>query len=291
MALSRPTGRDAVTPSRSLSGLALASVVMVSSLLFGANLVRFATTPTRYGWRWDAMISPASAEPTVVAAAASKLAHDPSVGTVVQGLFGQIQFGGYTVPAVALGHGERETSVVITGGRGPVSDDEVVLGRTTLNSLHTAIGATILATTTDATSALKVVGTGVFPRFAPYESSEPTGLGVGAAVTLEGLDALGHGDLFGAPFLLASAAPGHKLDAAVLSAELFAGDQAAGLRRGTFPDHHDIARVAGVGAASFQTHRQRLDEDEHPHDERYPQHGGKGGAPADEHIANIIFER
>ena len=97
---------------------------MVSSLVFGANLVRFATTPTRYGWRWDAMISPATGKPSDVAAAAAKLADDRSVGTVVQGLFGQIVFGGHTVPAVALGHGERDTSVVITGGRAPVSDNE-----------------------------------------------------------------------------------------------------------------------------------------------------------------------
>jgi putative ABC transport system permease protein len=134
--------------------------------------------------------------------------------------------GEQTVPAVGLGHGEAGTSIPVIEGRAPSSADEVVLGRTTLHSLHTHVGGSIEVAGPDPARplTLRVVGVGIFARFAPYPSSEPSGLGVGAALTLDGLTALGQEGGTGNTFFLASAAPGHRLEPSKLETDLFAGD-------------------------------------------------------------------
>ena len=76
-------------------------------------------------------------------------------------------------------------------------------------------------------------GAAVFARFAPYPASEPTGLGVGAAMTLDGLTRFGalddsaHSPLAAGPFVLVDAKPG--TSAAVLVRLAFHGDADAGL--------------------------------------------------------------
>ena len=217
-ALARPQGGTTVTPSRSLMGLLPAVVVMTASVVIGANLVRFSTTAVRYGWKWDSMVVLDQADPIAVNAL---LATNPDVGLVVEGWYGEVVAAGRTVPAVGLGHGEPDTSVKIIEGRAPMNDDEIVLGSTTMRAMRTSIGETIEVSTPDQPRTLQVVGTGVFPSFAPYQASDPTGLGVGAAVTLEGLTALGQQGGIGRRMLLVSAKPGHALDTATLGDELF----------------------------------------------------------------------
>jgi len=38
------------------------------------------------------------------------------------------------------------------------------------------------------------------------------------------------------------------------------------IRRGTFADDHDVARIAGVAGGFFESDRERLDQHEHSHD-------------------------
>ena len=176
---------------------------------------------------------------------ANRLAADGDVGSVVRGWFGQVVVGGQTVPAVGLGHGEPGTSIPVIEGRAPTNADEVMLGRTTLHSLHTEVGGSIEVAGPDPTRplTLRVVGVGIFARFAPYPSSEPTGLGVGAALTLDGLTALGQEGGTGNTFFLASAAPGHTLQTSKLQTELFAGDLIQG---NTFGRQRPVQVCAGT---------------------------------------------
>src|SRR5207248_1123761 len=51
----------------------------------------------------------------------------------------------------------------------------------------------------------RIVGVGVFPRFAPYPGSEPTGLGIGAATTLAAIPKEAR---LGSGFVLVGAAAG-----------------------------------------------------------------------------------
>ena len=71
---------------------------------------------------------------------------------------------------------------------------------------HTQIGATIPIGDKSAAKPFRVVGKAVFPRFAPYQGSEPTGLGIGLATTAHAIRAL-HADN-GAPFFTVRTVPG-----------------------------------------------------------------------------------
>jgi hypothetical protein len=75
-------------------------------------------------------------------------------------------------------------------GHAPTTDDEIVLGSKTLGETGAHVGQQIRVNAQGHERMFRVVGTGVFPRMAPYSGSEPTGLGVGAATTEHALESL-----------------------------------------------------------------------------------------------------
>ena len=81
----------------------------------------------------------------------------------------------------------------------------MVLGAATMRSLGVHIGDRVPVVAQSTTREFRVVGSAVFPRFAPYSGSEPTGLGIGAATTahaIESMDAQ-----VGSPFLVVQLQP------------------------------------------------------------------------------------
>jgi hypothetical protein len=101
----------------------------------------------------------------------------------------------------------------MVSGREPRLRSEIALGAQTLRSLGRHEGDTVDVKIGAVTKPFTVVGQAVFARFAPYPASEPTGLGVGAAMTLDGLQQFGPLDgserspLAGSPFALVDAKP------------------------------------------------------------------------------------
>jgi hypothetical protein len=102
-----------------------------------------------------------------------------------------MEIGGKTVGAVALQPGRGLPVIDVMRGRAPARDDEIALGATTLRTLHRRLGDRVDVGIGSARREFRVVGQAVFPRFAPYPASEPTGLGVGAATTLDALRRFG----------------------------------------------------------------------------------------------------
>jgi hypothetical protein len=121
----------------------------------------------------------------------------------------------------------------IVRGREPHDDDEIALGATTLRNLHRHLDDSIDVGIGSVRQTFRIVGQAVFPRFAPYPASEPTGLGVGAAMTLDGLRRFGPLDesatspLAASPFVMVDG-PSRGLDAR-LRRVVFQGDPADGL--------------------------------------------------------------
>ncbi len=103
----------------------------------------------------------------------------------------------------------------------------------TMRTLHRRVDDRIDAAIGGVRRSFRIVGQAVFPRFAPYPASEPTGLGVGAATTLDALRRFGPFDssdrspLSANPFLLVNTRGG--ADAALLGRIVFRGDANAGL--------------------------------------------------------------
>src|SRR5439155_19875938 len=200
---------------------------------YAASLTRFTSTPSLYGWIWTAQVEPG--ETTSVAqleSAVTLLTRSPEVHAAVGG-YAQTEIAGKTVGAVAVQPGRGVPVIDVVRGRAPQRDDEIALGATTLRSLHRHLGDSVDVGIGSIRRSFRIVGQAVFPRFAPYPASEPTGLGVGAAMTLDALRRFGPLDvseqspLSANPFIMLDA-PRHGLDAEVQKV-VFRDDPTGGL--------------------------------------------------------------
>jgi predicted lysophospholipase L1 biosynthesis ABC-type transport system permease subunit len=226
---------DAAVPVRSTAlGVGIAIGALIATLVFAAGLTHFTSTPQMYGWVWSYQVEPGGfVTPATLEKAVATLARDPRVRGAAVGAYAQLTIDGKTVGAVAV-QTDRGVPVIETvGGREPARPGDIVLGSETLRSLHRRVGDTLEVNIGGVTRPFTVVGRAVFPRFAPYPASEPTGLGAGAAMTLDGLarfgplDDSGRSPMAAGPFALVDAAPG--TSASVLQELAFHGDPNAGL--------------------------------------------------------------
>jgi hypothetical protein len=214
-ALERGRG-DAAIPVRStMFGVGVAIAALVATLVFGAGLSHFVSTPQMYGWAWSYQVEPSDGATTATLEhAVVGFARDPHVRGAAVGAYAQLTISGKTIGAIAVQTGRDVDVADMVSGHEPRRADEIVLGSESLRSLRRTVGDLLEINIGGVTQQFKVVGRAVFARFAPYPASVPTGLGDGAAMTLDGLKRFGPLDnastspLAGAPFALVDAMPG-----------------------------------------------------------------------------------
>jgi ABC-type lipoprotein release transport system permease subunit len=211
----RGTG-DAAVPVRSTTfGVGLAVVALVATLVFLSGLEHFTSTPRLYGWIWSYQVEYAGPQTAAsLDAVSAHLARDPHVRAAAPGAYAQLGIEGRTVAAIAVETGLGVPVVQMVSGHAPHDGDEIAVGAETLRSLHHDVGDALAVSIGGVTRRFRIVGQGVFPRFAPYPASVPTGLGEGAAMTLAGLrrfgdlDAAATSPVAGPPFVLLDTGPG-----------------------------------------------------------------------------------
>lgn len=130
------------TPARStIFGAALAVVLLVTTLTFGASLATLVSHPRLYGWNWSyAIVGNDDVPPQSLSA----LRHDPDVAAVSGWSTGaNVQVDGLTVPTMISGPDPAVTMPLLTGHpvRAPY---QIVVGPTTLAELHKRVGDTVL---------------------------------------------------------------------------------------------------------------------------------------------------
>jgi ABC-type antimicrobial peptide transport system permease subunit len=220
LAFDRGRGAGALPLRSTLLGVTIAIAALVASSVYGSALAHFTSTPRLYGWVWDYQIEPqdqSSLTPT-----AQHLARIPEVSAFTTGEYAQLDFGRESVAAIAVTPKPGMATVDTIAGRAPAAPNEIALGGTTMRTLHTRVGGTVNVHVGNRVQPLRVVGQAVFARFAPYSGSEPTGLGIGAAVTTAALPKLtAGGQGSGTPYLLVKLRPGAHVTAAQLSDRLF----------------------------------------------------------------------
>jgi ABC-type lipoprotein release transport system permease subunit len=199
-------GAEKSVPLRStLVGITVAITALIATLVFGAGLNRFTSSPSRYGWPWNYQLS--IDDPSAdVAAIGHKLATTPGVDASAAGVYSQFETRGKSFAIVGVDRVPGLPFLPMLQGHAPVGDGDLVLGETTLRALHAHIGDRIPVTTAGAARTFTIVGTAVFPRFAPYQGSDPTGLGVGGATTAHAVETLQAN--VGSPFYLVQLRPG-----------------------------------------------------------------------------------
>ena len=212
-------GRDGDVPLRStLVGITIALAALVMTLVYGAGLTRFADSPVRYGWPWTYQVVVNDEHPDALA---HQLAALPGIEGFAAGFYSQFEIENQSVAAVGLDHGAAFPFLPLLSGRAPAADDEIAFGSKTMTALHTHIGATVRVVAPSATKNFRVVGEAVFPRFAAYQGSEPTGLGIGAATTAHAIRALRADN--GQPFFTVRTRPGKLTTPAALTKALGGG--------------------------------------------------------------------
>ncbi len=199
--LERGAGRSSVPVRTTLLAAATAVALVTSVVVFSGSLDHLLATPALYGSGWDAQVqlsnlnTPAGFDDQDPARMAQIERQFMDVadrsGSVAASAFlqvGEVRSGAIAIPAIGYLAHHPAVTPTISAGRAPAAPDEVALGQTTMDRLHTRIGGTIeLAQGGQGPNRpVKVVGRTVLPGLAPYPGSDKAGLGVGALLTLAG---------------------------------------------------------------------------------------------------------
>jgi putative ABC transport system permease protein len=194
-------GRTSVPVRTTLLAAATAVALVTSVAVFSGSLDHLLTTPQLYGSGWDAQIqldnlnTPAGyndQDPAQLAEIQRQFVAvaDRSDSVAASALLdvGEVRSGAVAIPALGYLDHLRGVTLTIAEGRAPTAPDEVALGQTTMDQLHTRIGATIeLAQGEQGPNRpVMVVGRTVLPGLAPYPGSDKAGLGVGALFSQAG---------------------------------------------------------------------------------------------------------
>ena len=186
MAFEPGRGRTAVPVRSALAGSVIAVAAVVAAGVFGASLVGLLGTPRAYGQNWDAMtdLGFGAVSPQL---AGQFLAATPAIAQYAPGNYGEVTIAHKSVAAIGLD--DNGGYLTLLAGRAPRDGGEIALGARTMHDLSLRLGQTVQVTanhentaTPDKTTAMRVVGVVVLPRFA-RGSFAPTGLGAGAVVT------------------------------------------------------------------------------------------------------------
>lgn len=208
----RPDRGPTAIPARSaMVALGAGVAGLVAALVFGASLDRLVASPARYGWNWDYEVALGDLMTDAEAIAqARQVLGDPRLDGALYARTATRQLAGR--PTVVMGVQSLTGDIhnTIVAGRDLRADDEIVVGKTTLELLGHDIGDEIPLPGDAGPRSLRIVGQALFPS---NENEDPA---AGAAVTLATLEHLpGTG---GFPSLYVTARP--ESDSAGLAADL-----------------------------------------------------------------------
>lgn len=177
MATQSGRGRTAVRPA--MVGAAVGISGIVAALVFGATLDQLVTSPGRWGWNWDVVVtgSPATRH--------ALRAHHRDVDAVAVGHFVKVLIAGHAADSVAFEPVTGSIGPTIVAGREPRAADEVALGAVTMARDHAGIGDSVVAQGPDGPTPLRVVGQAVFSTV-----DDPVALADGAALSVAGIERL-----------------------------------------------------------------------------------------------------
>ena len=160
-ALDPGAGNEAVPMRSAIVGAALALVVLIGTITFGASLDSLVSTPRLFGWNWDYALGSGGNIPA--GQAATLLGGDRNVGAWSGYYFGLLHVDGQLVPVMG-GRPGAPVQPPLLSGHGLRTSGEVVLGPVTLADLHKRVGDTV--TVNDGArpdTRLRIIGTATMP--------------------------------------------------------------------------------------------------------------------------------
>jgi len=165
-ALESGSGRRAVPVRSAIFGAALAVIVVIATVTFGASLDALVRTPRLYGWNWDYMLLGGGGSGDIPQHQATALLNaDPDVAQFSSAYFGLQAIDGQAIPAIGTTPG-ASVQPPILHGHGLEGARQIVLGVQTLAQLHKKIGDSVTLADGGRTVSLRIVGSATMPTLA-----------------------------------------------------------------------------------------------------------------------------
>ena len=142
-ALEPGVGRSAVPVRSAILGAILAVTVVVATVTFGSSLNTLVSHPALYGWNWNYDIDGGGGLGDIPGPAAAKLLDaDPLVRSWTGVYYSTLHLDGVNVPVMGATPGATVAPPLLSG-HGLQASNQVVLGASTLRSLHKQVGDTV----------------------------------------------------------------------------------------------------------------------------------------------------
>ncbi len=163
-ALDPGAGQTAVPVRAAIVGATLAVLVVVTTLTFGASFRSLVSRPELYGWNWNYALVAGSGVGDIPQQSGSRLiSDDHDIAASSAAYFATMNVAGQTTPVLGETPGASVQPPLLSGA-GLQSNDEIVLGASTLAALHKHVGDTITVTPSGAqATTLRIIGTATLP--------------------------------------------------------------------------------------------------------------------------------
>jgi len=171
-ALEPGTGRSTVPVRSAILGAALAVIVVVATVTFGASLDTLVSRPALYGWNWDYEMVGAYGGISNIPQTGldAQLGRDRDVEAWSGAYIVIAQIDGHAVPSLATQPSARVAPPTLSG-HGLDRTDQIVLGASTLAALHKQVGDTVeVSGVSPQPTRLRVVGTATMPAIGVFGS-------------------------------------------------------------------------------------------------------------------------
>ena len=160
-----PADQSNSSPVRAVMLAVVVAVGMVATIsVVGTSLNALVSHPSLYGWNWDVVVRSGyggiSNIPSAKADAA--LSSDASVVAWSGAYFATVDLDGIAVPVVGLDPGAVPGPSMLSGHQ-PTDATQIVLGATTLATLHKRIGDEVTLSSSSTSTRLRIVGTAALP--------------------------------------------------------------------------------------------------------------------------------
>jgi hypothetical protein len=181
-ALEPGSGRNAVPVRSAIFGAALAVIIVVATVTFGASLNTLVSHPALYGWNWSYELSAGEGANLPAAPMAKLLDADHQVAAWTAIGFTTIEIDGQPEPILAVTP-RATVAPPLLSGHGVDGTRQIVLGATTLAQLHKRVGDTVTVRTNrqGGPTTVRIVGTATLPTIGTAGNVHPE-MGTGALV-------------------------------------------------------------------------------------------------------------
>jgi len=184
-ALEAGRGRTAVPARSAIAGMALAVILVVTTVTFGNSLGTLVAHPALYGWDWNYALESTDGYGPITPQGQARLDADPDIASTSGVYFGTADIDGEAV-ACLFGSTHATLAPPILSGHTFDNAGEIVLGADTLRQLHKRVGDTVTVSHGGdlAPIQLRVVGTATMPAVGILDGLHSS-MGTGALLSDE----------------------------------------------------------------------------------------------------------